>query len=107
MRYEWPGNVRELENFIEKTVNLDGAIMLDVEDEEAFREKYLNPHKQQDLSDNSPAISKEIRTLAEVEKQVIQDTLRQLNGNKTQVAKMLGIGRNTLYLKAKQYGIAL
>lgn len=107
MRYEWPGNVRELENFIEKTVNLDGAIMLDVEDEDAFRQKYLSP-----THGNAPMQSQkfdypEIRTLAETEKQTIQDTLRMLNGNKTQTAKMLGIGRNTLYLKAKQYGIEL
>ncbi|MFW5687762.1 MAG: sigma-54-dependent Fis family transcriptional regulator [Bacteroidota bacterium] len=107
MRYEWPGNVRELENFIEKTVNLDGAILLDVEDEEAFRQKYLNPRTGQPLTVSAPQADAKINTLAEVEKQVIQDALNQLNGNKTQVAKMLGIGRNTLYLKAKQYGIKL
>ncbi len=107
MRYEWPGNVRELENFIEKTVNLDGAIMLDVEDEEAFRQRYLNPQRNQSFSGSTPLVSTEIRTLADIEKQVIQEALRQLNGNKTQVAKMLGIGRNTLYLKARQYGITL
>ncbi|TVQ16677.1 MAG: PAS domain-containing protein [Bacteroidetes bacterium] len=107
MRYEWPGNVRELENFIEKTVNLDGAIMLDVEDEEAFRKKYLNPEAYHPGNELAGPLSTSIRSLAELEKDAIQNALNQLNGNKTQVAKMLGIGRNTLYLKAKQYGITL
>lgn len=107
MRYEWPGNVRELENFIEKTVNLDGTILLDVEDEEAFRKKYLNPEKKSPPQKDEPAALPQIRSLAEVEEEVIRHTLQQLNGNKTQVAKVLGIGRNTLYLKARQYGINL
>ena len=107
MRYEWPGNVRELENFIEKTVNLDGAIMLDVENEQAFRQKYLNPEATKKGKDSVMADSSPIRSLAEIEKDAILCTLERLNGNKTQVAKLLGIGRNTLYLKAKQYGIRL
>jgi len=109
LRYEWPGNVRELENFIEKTVNLDGRIMLDVENEQAFRNKYLyniveGPEKK---SENSESPSNfQAKQLEEIEKEAITKTLQHCNGNKSHAAKILNISRNTLYLKTKQYGIA-
>ena len=44
--------------------------------------------------------------LAELERQAILETLRQLNGDKLLAAKLLGIGKTTLYRKLKEYGIA-
>ncbi|MFN3554781.1 MAG: sigma-54-dependent Fis family transcriptional regulator [Bacteroidales bacterium] len=113
LRYEWPGNVRELENFIEKTVNLDGRIMLDVEDEDAFRNKYLHgitdvpQPAQPGLQATAPETAFEVKSLEEIEKEAIIHTLHYCNGNKTQAARILNISRNTLYLKAKHLGIAL
>jgi len=110
LRYEWPGNVRELENFIEKTVNLDGRIMLDVEDEQAFRNKYLHnivekPSKTSNsIETNQTGPSK---SLEAVEKDAIIQTLKFFNGNKTRAAKSLNISRNTLYQKVKQHGIEI
>lgn len=98
LRYEWPGNVRELENFIEKTVNLDGKILLDVSNEQEFRCKYLNPSTN---NNNSPI---ELKSLSEIEKDAIEKAIGQCN-SMTEVAKILGISRNTLYLKCKHYGI--
>jgi DNA-binding NtrC family response regulator len=45
-------------------------------------------------------------TLADAEKELILETLRKANGNKTQAAKMLGIGVRTLYRKLEEYGEA-
>lgn len=109
LRYEWPGNVRELENFIEKTVNLDGRIMLDVENEQAFRNKYLyniveGPEKKSEKSESPSTF--QAKQLEEIEKEAIIQTLQHCNGNKSHAAKILNISRNTLYLKTKQYGIA-
>ena len=109
LRYEWPGNVRELENFIEKTVNLDGRIMLDVENEQAFRNKYLynivdSSEKKSEKSEG--LISFQAKQLEEIEKEAIIQTLQHCSGNKSHAAKILNISRNTLYLKTKQYGIS-
>jgi two-component system response regulator HydG len=45
-----------------------------------------------------------ISSLAEIEKRAILDTIQQLQGDKLQAAKILGIGKTTLYRKLKQYG---
>ena len=44
-------------------------------------------------------------TLVEMEKQAILSTIRTLNGDKLQAARLLGIGKTTLYRKLKEYGI--
>jgi two-component system response regulator HydG len=48
----------------------------------------------------------ELKTLADLEKEAILDAIRVLNGDKLQAAKLLGIGKTTLYRKLKEYGIA-
>ena len=47
----------------------------------------------------------EITPLAELEKHAILTTIRQLHGDKLTAARMLGIGKTTLYRKLKEYGI--
>jgi two-component system response regulator HydG len=44
-------------------------------------------------------------TLADLERQAILGAIRTLNGDKLQAAKLLGIGKTTLYRKLKEYGI--
>jgi two-component system response regulator HydG len=51
-------------------------------------------------------IDASILTIAEMEKQAILNTLRQLNGDKLTAARLLGIGKTTLYRKLKEYGIS-
>jgi transcriptional regulator of acetoin/glycerol metabolism len=46
-----------------------------------------------------------LMTLAEMEKQAILSAIRTLNGDKLQAARLLGIGKTTLYRKLKEYGI--
>ena len=45
-------------------------------------------------------------TLADLERQAILSAIRTLKGDKLQAAKLLGIGKTTLYRKLKEYGIA-
>jgi two-component system response regulator HydG len=47
-----------------------------------------------------------VKTLAELERDAILGAIRTLNGDKLQAAKLLGIGKTTLYRKLKEYGIA-
>lgn len=109
LRYEWPGNVRELENFIEKTVNLDGRILFDVDNKDEFVEKYF-PEKSNKTSlpetEQIPSIKPEgLKPLHQVEMEYILQALECCKNNKSHAAKALKISRNTLYLKCKELGI--
>ena len=46
------------------------------------------------------------RTLEEIEKYYIAETLRQTGGNREEAARLLGIGARTLYRKLKEYGLS-
>ncbi|MBI9036023.1 MAG: sigma 54-interacting transcriptional regulator [Bacteroidales bacterium] len=97
--YDWPGNVRELENFIEKVTILGGNININ-----QHVSGKVDCVPQQPESDNEEFNPK---TLQDIEKNAIIDTIKAYHGNMTQVAKILGIGRNTLYQKIKRYEIKL
>ena len=45
--------------------------------------------------------------MAEAEKQIIESTLIATGGNKAKTARLLGLGRKTLYRKIEEYGIQL
>ncbi|WP_342512081.1 sigma 54-interacting transcriptional regulator [Sporosarcina sp. FSL K6-1522] len=94
--YSWPGNIRELENTMERALNM-------VDDEDVIESKHLPG----DITGNHQAVS--IRPLAKVleetERNAIIACLRQLNGNKTETAKKLGISRTALYEKINKYGL--
>lgn len=100
LTYSWPGNIRELENFIEKTVNLEGKVNIDEHLKEIFPEAAIQKEV--------PVVpsTETIETLEEIEKRAIQKTLVLSNGNITQAARNLHISRNTLYLKLKKYKLS-
>lgn len=89
--YEWPGNIRELKNVIEKMVVLskDGQIThSDL------------PEKLKNYSKESSSVSIPMGTpMDEIERMVILETIRYCQGNKSQAAKTLKIGRKTLQRK--------
>lgn len=99
MRYNWPGNVRELRNIVDGMVIMarDGR-MLDIDD--------VPEHVRR----NTAAEVSEIRiptgaTMDEVERIVIQETMKACGYNKEACARTLGIGLRTLYRKIKQYDL--
>lgn len=97
--YDWPGNIRELENHIEKIVNFNGEYDL-------IKTPIIEHHGER--IERVLARGELITfTLDEMEKKTIVRTLKMMNGNISQTAKTLGIGRNTLYIKLKKYDIAL
>ncbi len=101
LEYDWPGNVRELENFIEQLVNFNGKISLDSFHKLKYEDESLQAKSINDINTESiPDM-----TLQEIEKRHIFLVLKKHGGNMTQVAKALGIGRNTLYQKIKKYDI--
>jgi DNA-binding NtrC family response regulator len=94
MAYDWPGNVRELENAIERAVALGSGPFVSVHD--------LPSSLQYPTSERAPE-KEELLPLEELERRAILSTLRQTGGNKQAAARMLGIGKTTLYRKLKQY----
>ncbi len=94
MNHHWPGNVRELENVIERGVVLARGDVIDLGDLPEFR----MPDKKTDFQLEM--------TLAEMEKIQIQRVLEKTRGSITKSAEILGIHRNTLRLKMKEYGLS-
>ncbi len=107
--YQWPGNVRELENFAEKLILLQGKLTPEMMDEE-FRTVLENKNTVQEPIENAiPALPAIFipKSIEEAEKEIIEKTLQHFQNNMSQSAKSLAISRNTLYLKAKKYGITM
>ncbi|MHC4959512.1 MAG: sigma-54-dependent transcriptional regulator [Planctomycetota bacterium] len=94
--YTWPGNVRELENVIEQAVVLAAG---DTIEAGGLPEEISGRKGPQDVLQIAVGT-----TLAQTEKELILETLRKTGGNKTQAAKLLGIGVRTLYRKLEEYG---
>jgi two-component system response regulator HydG len=108
MRYDWPGNVRELEHAVERACTMSSGPILHLGDLPTQLQNHgLESRRAAQAGDNAeePA-SPRLMTLAEMEKQAILSAIRTLNGDKLQAARLLGIGKTTLYRKLKEYGIA-
>ncbi|NFD55717.1 PAS domain-containing protein [Clostridium botulinum] len=101
LQYNWPGNIRELENFIENIVNLRGDSSF------ILKEDFKNIEDKHNFHENNIGLlcSNKIRTLEEIEKEAIINTVNEYNRNMSQSAKALGITRATLYSKLKKYNI--
>ena len=106
INYKWPGNVRELENIIENLVNLNGnlSINFDIEKSNVTNEKKYGLDKVS--TEDKDNLKEEDFNLEFLEKQTIIKSLKYTNNNFTKASKLLGISRNTLYLKIKKYKIS-
>ncbi len=96
-RNQWKGNVRELENVVERAVIMTRGELIQPED--------LPANLRQGESEEPIGVTPG-RPLSEVEKEAIIKTLELTGGNRTEAAKLLGIGRRTLQYKLKEYGLS-
>ncbi len=96
--YTWPGNVREMVNAVERAVILARGEYIELED------LPLTIQTGKDADRPEGGLSAGL-TLKEVEAELIQRTLEETNGNRTKSAAMLGITRQTLLNKIKEYGL--
>ena len=100
LSYEWPGNVRQLENVIERAYNLTEGDCITLE---------ALPLYLAEMSPRTPI--KEGVSLSllqakdELEKNTIETILKEVQGNRSKAAKLLGITRASLYQKLKKYGL--
>ena len=109
MRHDWPGNVRELENSIERACALSSGPILHLGDlPTQLQQQGLEARRSAALAGEPAAEGSQpqLTTLADLERQAILGAIRALNGDKLQAARLLGIGKTTLYRKLKEYGIA-
>ena len=98
VRHDWPGNVRELQNAVERAVILClGDRITPQELPPALRAAGASP---------GPAPGREAgpRSLKEAERELILRTLEETGGNRTRAARLLGISRQTLLNKLREYG---
>jgi len=95
--YLWPGNVRELENVIMRAViTADG---------DTLTPDLLKSEVQSSEIQPDSVVLEVGTTLEDAERQLITRTLAEVDGNRGEAAKLLGISRKGIYNKVKKYGI--
>jgi len=104
--YSWPGNVRELSHVVERAVLWSRGPVLEAE------QLSLPRHEEQDApgDSNAPitppgALPPMGTDLAQWEKSIIEQAMREAGGNQTQAAQRLGVSRDTLRYRLKKFGI--
>ena len=99
LNYPWPGNVRELENAMERGVILMRGDYLDEESLPITIKKWT----QEESGDIAAGMEDLPSSLEEAEKLIILKTLDEVDGNKSEAARRLGITRKTLLSKLNKY----
>ncbi len=97
MKYDWPGNVRELKSAVERSVVFCKEDVIQVQH---VPDTVRNPRPRSASGGYGG-----VMTLKDMERAKIVETLKLHHGNKANTAKVLGIGRNTLWRKLKEYEI--
>ena len=97
--YPWPGNIRELRSVIESAVMVSDGDYVALSDLPMNLQQYATRHKEQ-------IATKAIRNIEEGEKSLIEDALKQTNGNKAKAAEALGISTRTLYRKIEKFALS-
>ncbi|WP_292051018.1 MULTISPECIES: sigma-54-dependent transcriptional regulator [unclassified Brevundimonas] len=128
--YDWPGNVRQLENTIYRALVLADSPMLQPHDFPAISgiaaplevpsivatgpDGEADGTQDQNVAASTPApdspirITDErghVRTLEEIERDLIQHAIEVYSGHMSEIARRLGIGRSTLYRKVREQGL--
>lgn len=109
--YDWPGNVRELENTIKRAAILSKNSIIEKKDIfsgdlsfctiKDFLETKLNKYIDKMVTMEDSNLYETV--ISEVEKALLSITLKKTKGNQIKASKILGINRNTLSKKIKQY----
>jgi DNA-binding NtrC family response regulator len=96
--YSFPGNVRELEAVIES------AAVATMPESPSITDKELRPLLREPAHHNGGAPAEQPFSMEQTERFAIERALRLSQGNRTKAASLLGISRDTLYRKLRQFG---
>jgi transcriptional regulator with PAS, ATPase and Fis domain len=101
-KYPFPGNIRELDNLIE-------GVMATTQGREVIRDKDIRPYLHPELlsSGEDRVVDVSMFSLERLEKFAIEQALRLSGDNKSRATEILGISRESLYRKMRQYEIPL
>jgi len=94
--YDWPGNVRELENCIQRCLALGNAPQIRVVDLPSNLLYFVGEPRRE---------ARALATLQELEQRAIRQAIEATQGDRLRAAKLLGIGKTTIYRKLKEYGL--
>jgi DNA-binding NtrC family response regulator len=99
LEYPWPGNIRELKNLIERVMILENKEIIDVPDlpREILGQE---PSRPADHTFNLPPGG---IVLEDVERSLIEQSLKRTGGNQTRAARLLGLTRDTLRYRLKKF----
>lgn len=128
--FDWPGNVRQLENAVFRAVVLCEGDLLQPQDFPQISGQMPDldslpatpvaanavPTAPMAANDTGPALASnspvsitdahgELRTLTDIEQDVLQYAIEFYDGHMSEVSRRLGIGRSTLYRKVREYGL--
>jgi DNA-binding NtrC family response regulator len=95
--YDWPGNVRELRHLIHRSFILSDPESSVLE----LPKQFSSPFSNRDSADASDTLVG--KTIEEVERKLIMDTLECFENNKTRAAEALGVSIKTLYNRLNSY----
>ena len=95
LAYDWPGNVRELENCLERAITLGSGPLI--------RPADLPSNIQSPPAPSPSGFPGSVIPLEEMERQAILRALTNAGGDKLLAARLLGIGKTTLYRKLRKY----
>jgi DNA-binding NtrC family response regulator len=100
--YSWPGNVRELRNVVERILLLEEGDVIHVDH---LPSEILSPGSTSSAVPEMALRGDRVLPLSEIERQAILLALERTSGNKTRAASQLGISRQTLRTKLKEYAL--
>jgi DNA-binding NtrC family response regulator len=104
--YDWPGNVRELENAIENAIVLGEGETLLAEHLPvtlSMRKSAMEGFAAESDDDFFPGGSSYREKMEAAEKKILEEAIRQTDGNKSEAAKQLGISLRTMRYKIQKY----
>jgi DNA-binding NtrC family response regulator len=107
MSHDWPGNVRELENAMQHGCTFSSGPVVHLGDlTTLLKNRGIEAQHAKTAEGSTADHVPNVKTLAEMEREAILSAVRTFHGDKLKAAKLLGIGKTTLYRKLKEYGIA-
>ncbi len=100
--YSWPGNIRELRHIIESTIILMDGTFLDFD---SLPINIQQASRQEQLPEEKEPTHFSSLNFDDIQKKALKQAFEQYDGNISQMAKALGIGRNTTYAKLKKFNL--